>query len=83
MCCVNRRTIMLTIEYRVNGQLIGFTNLRNTAQPTEDSDLTFIYEYEHRPNDVRKVDSGIVTHKQKDGFEVLVHKVLGKITKQI
>ena len=71
---------MLTVEYRVNGQLIGFTNIKNIG-PVEISD-EFVYEFDHKPIEMAGTMSGCMTHKRKDGFEVLVQKVLQKIIKQ-
>ncbi len=72
---------MLTIEYRVNGQLIGFTNIKNIG-PIELTPDEFLYEFSHKPVDMRGTMSGTLSHVRADGFEVLVLKVLKKITKQ-
>jgi len=74
---------MLTVEYRVNGQLIGFTNIRNSYQVGEAEELEFMYEYEHRPAGLNTVCSGTVTHKQKDGFEKLVLIVMKAVERKI
>ena len=82
---------MLTIEYRVNGQLIGFTNIKNTLTVVGGSItlkdppdcIEHVYDFSHKPTEMTGTMSGSVRHNREDGFEVLVHKVLGKITKQI
>ena len=87
---------MLTVEYRVNGQLIGFTNIKNIGpsepidKPSDLEGATFFYEFSHKLGETLKffgigltgTMSGTVAHKRTDGFEVLVQKVLQKITKQ-
>ena len=72
---------MLTVEYRVNGQIIGFTNIKNIG-PIEMKDDEFVYEFSHKPIEMTGTMSGTLSHKRTDGFEVLVHKVLGKIIKR-
>ena len=72
---------MLTVEYRVNGQLIGFTNIKNIGL-VDDKVGMYYYEFNHKPIELAGTMSGCLTHKREDGFEVLVQKVLQKITKQ-
>ena len=74
---------MLTVEYRINGQLIGFTNIHNVCSEHKNTtDHECIYEYTHRPEDISKLAAGCVWHRQEDGFEALVEKVMKEVTKQ-
>lgn len=72
---------MLTIEYRTDGQLIGFTNIVNKGYLPGSNAVT-LCEFTHKPIELRGVTSGAVKHKISDGFEVLALKVLEKITKK-
>jgi len=42
-------------------------------------DHSCLYEFNHKPIELRGVTAGTVKHKQSDGFEVLIQKVLKKI----
>lgn len=81
---------MLTVEYKVNGSLIGFTTIHNLCQKRDvitnlhtTEEHRCIYGFDHRPVVLRGVTAGLVKHNQTDGFEVLVSKVLKKITRTI
>jgi hypothetical protein len=64
---------MLTVEYRVNGQLIGCTHIHNKGMLPE-YEGRFVYDYAHHSED--GCCNGSILHDRKDGFEVLVKKVI-------
>jgi len=78
---------MLTVEYRVNGQLIGNTNIHNTGNINSDGfvlytvvHLTPIQGESHLKNIMA---TGTVLHRPEDGFTILVKKALDKITEEM
>jgi hypothetical protein len=77
---------MLTVEYRVNGQLIGATNIHNTGNfnavgPDENATVVVHeYNYEHFTSKNESVKMGIVGHCREDGLEALVLAVLEQLT---
>lgn len=75
---------MLTVEYRVNGQLIAFTNIHNVCDSHGHQIIPEHkcgYEFDHHTVDISGARSGYLLHDRRDGFEVLVKDVLAKITK--
>lgn len=75
---------MLTVEYRVNGQLIGATHIHNlfTLPDSSDNDPICRYEVEHWGNEKGVVKLEVLHHRNR-GFEVLVGKVLKAICKEL
>jgi len=71
---------MLTVEYRINGQLVGVTNIINIADIALFGDGKLCrYEYEHFAFENKVVLRGKVKHLRKEGFEKLVKKVMRQI----
>jgi hypothetical protein len=70
---------MLTIEYRVNGQLVGYTNIHNIGTLPDNRTR---YAFRHFSADKLATQSGEVLYIRKQGFERLVKKVLSKIKKE-
>jgi hypothetical protein len=69
---------MLTVEYRINGQLIGYTNIHNEGNlpSKEDEEPNTIYSFCHIDN--KKKYYGSLKHKKSEGFDRLVLKCLKK-----
>jgi hypothetical protein len=77
---------MLTVEYRVNGQLIGVTNIVNNGSPGYqgyeqilEKDDTRNYTVEHFASNKEIITRFYIKHKRSDGFEELVRKALMKL----
>ena len=82
---------MLTVECRVNGQIIGFTNVINicdegmhqAAMIAQNEDHVCMYRFEHRPAGLDTVCSGTVKHSRNDRFEELVRIVFAAIREKV
>ena len=72
---------MLTVEYRVNGQIIGFTNIHN-IDCLPGFGGKYLYEWEHLSANNATRLSGEVTHNKDDGYERLVSEVLKRVIKK-
>ena len=70
---------MLTVEYRVNGKLIGFTNIHNEGWLPTGNKCRYSYIHLHDNNSCCGDD---IIHARDDGFEPLVAKVLKDILKK-
>lgn len=77
---------MLSVEVRINGTIIVAVSVHNVGM---DRDLPGQHRYEYQcvrfPADCEgpaKTTHGFITHKQADGAEVLVSKVLGTLVEQ-
>ena len=78
---------MLTVEYRVNGQLIGVTNIVNIGKPVLKgfdfgegiSEVVCSYQIEHFSTNQKTILRTKLRHKRSDGFEELVRKTLMKL----
>lgn len=78
---------MLTVEYRVNGQLIGNTNIHNTDNVSIAGYVLYTVVHLTPKQDETPLKNIVVSttvlHKPEDGFTVLVKKALDKITKEM
>jgi len=63
---------MLNVEFKVNGNPIGFMNIHN-VMPIENG--VYLYNYELVTTSINKKFEGIA-HNYKDGATVLVQKCL-------
>lgn len=74
---------MLNVEFKVNGNPIGFLNILNKTRelnPGFEEGLD-IYEYVHATD--KGVKGGTVSHKRTDGFEKLVTICLTEVSNEI
>ncbi len=72
---------MLTVEYRVNGSLIGWTQIINESTFPDDEDKCR-YSYSHRTDADVPLRSTEVIHRRKDGAASLISKVLQDVCRQ-
>lgn len=73
---------MLTIEYRVNGQLIGYTNIHNIGWLPDGERCR--YEYCHGTDSMTcHMKGSDIIHQRNKGFERLVVKVLEQVVKRM
>lgn len=67
---------MLTVEIKVNGQMIGHCYCQNvTPELADDCEYNVVY---YRVGNV-KVKKFKIVHKESDGAEILIRKVFEKL----
>jgi len=71
---------MLTVETKVNGNLISFTKIVNTGQIFKSG--KYLYDVHHFNLDKGRITECGVTHSRQDGAVSLVEKVMKEIKEQ-
>ena len=71
---------MLSVEIKINGNMIGHIYARNTTPTTKAVGLN-LYTSEYYKPELRSVVKGEITHEREAGIEKLVGKILLEVSK--
>lgn len=72
---------MFTVEYRINGALLGVIYGHNEGAATPDEDSAGLHEYKWHYHDISRGDviTGHVTHRRSDGLQSLVSDIAAAV----